>query len=98
MVIRIVRMSFMVEHTADFLQLFEQYQDQIRHFDGCCGLQLLQDIGQPNVFFTYSHWISPEALEAYRQSELFRQVWQQTKQYFNERPAAWSLKSLVQLN
>lgn len=92
MIVRIVRMSFDEAYIDTFLQLFETYKAHIRTFDGCLHLELLQQKDAPSVFFTYSHWRDEVALEAYRQSELFRKVWGETKKYFNERPQAWSLE------
>ncbi|MFZ0490789.1 MAG: antibiotic biosynthesis monooxygenase, partial [Salegentibacter sp.] len=31
------------------------------------------------------------ALENYRNSELFKEVWAKTKVFFNDRPEAWSV-------
>ncbi|MGA0557774.1 putative quinol monooxygenase [Larkinella sp. VNQ87] len=94
MLIRVVRMTFQEGKTGDFLAIFERSKRQIRAFPGCCHLELLRDRDQPAVFVTYSHWESPEALEQYRQSELFRTTWADTKVLFAERPAAFSLESL----
>ncbi len=44
------------------------------------------------VLFTYSHWESEAALETYRHSELFAEVWAATKVLFNAKPEAWSVQ------
>jgi len=36
-------------------------------------------------------------LEAYRQSELFKNVWSKTKPLFNDKPQAWSVDKIVSL-
>ncbi len=92
---RIVRLSFAPEHTAAFRQIFRESATQIRNFPGCLNLQLWQDAESPHVFFTYSTWESAQALEAYRQSELFRKTWAKTKQLFNDKPLAWSAYRLL---
>jgi quinol monooxygenase YgiN len=92
MIVRIVCMSFDEAHIDTFLRLFDSYKEQIRSFDGCLHLELLQQESAPSVFFTYSHWRDEAALENYRQSELFLKVWGETKKYFNQQPQAWSLK------
>jgi len=97
MIIRIVKMHFREEEIPRFLEVFEQSKLQIRHFPGCTHLQLLK-AELPGVLFTYSHWESPEALENYRNSELFKTTWVKTKRLFRHRAEAWSLKSLEQVD
>ena len=91
MIIRIVKMTFKPEHVPAFLEVFEQSKSRIRNFDGCRHLELLNDIDQPNIYFTYSHWDSQAHLNAYRDSELFGDVWPRTKTLFAARPEAWSV-------
>lgn len=93
MITRIVRMSFDPGRVQDFLQVFEASKERIRHFEGCKRLELLRDVKEPNVFFTYSHWDSEAHLNKYRFSDLFKGVWSQTKVHFNAPPQAWSLVS-----
>jgi heme-degrading monooxygenase HmoA len=47
---------------------------------------------------TYSLWESTDALEAYRQSELFRTTWSATKLLFAERAVAFSMERLEEVN
>jgi quinol monooxygenase YgiN len=94
MINRIVRMSFDPAKVEDFKALFEKQKEAIRHFEGCRHLQLWQDVSQPNIFFTYSHWESEDHLNLYRESQLFRETWAATKALFNDKPAAWSTQSL----
>lgn len=90
MINRIVKMSFDPGRTDDFIKLFEERRHAIAHFEGCKGVKLLRDVQQTNIFFTYSLWESETALEKYRNSDLFNTVWAQTKQWFNDKPQAWS--------
>ena len=90
MIIRIVKMTFATEKVADFEKLFEETKERIRHFEGCLHLQLLNDVNNPNIFFTYSHWRSVEDLNNYRDSALFDDVWARTKVLFAAKPEAWS--------
>jgi len=60
-------------------------------------LELYQDKNNPELFFTYSYWETEIDLENYRNSELFYDVWQFTKQLFNAKPEAWSVNKLVSL-
>ncbi|MDQ3534576.1 MAG: antibiotic biosynthesis monooxygenase [Bacteroidota bacterium] len=91
MLVRIVLMTFKPDNIGDFLALFHQTKDQIRNFEGCLHLELLKDYYKDNVYCTYSHWIDNKALENYRNSNLFREVWRKTKIHFSERPGTISL-------
>ncbi|UPL50090.1 putative quinol monooxygenase [Hymenobacter sublimis] len=91
MLIRIVRMTFTPEAVPEFLQIFRDSEPLIRQMLGCRFLELWQDAEQPNVFCTHSHWDSADALNAYRGSELFGQVWPATKRLFAAAPVAFSV-------
>ena len=98
LLVRIVKMSFEPEAIDTFESNFEHHKDQIRAFEGCSFLELLQDMNQKNVFFTYSYWQSAHHLEQYRNSALFKSVWAKTKVLFNAKPEAWSVEKSVTLN
>ncbi|MBL7707059.1 MAG: antibiotic biosynthesis monooxygenase [Taibaiella sp.] len=93
--IRIVKMCFRPECVEDFKQLFEERKALIRAQEGCTHLELLRDINNPSVFFTYSFWQDPEYLEQYRQSAFFADTWARTKALFAEKAAAWSVAQEV---
>jgi quinol monooxygenase YgiN len=97
MLVRIVRMTFREEEVLNFLALFHSHQTQIRHFPGCLHLELWRDKQNPCVMSTYSHWESEEALEAYRHSTLFAEVWPKTKALFAEKPIARSHERLIRV-
>lgn len=88
---RMVKMTFQKDRIADFLAIFEESKHLIRTFPGCQHLELLHLEGQPEVMFTFSIWDGPEALEAYRQSDLFQRTWSKTKVLFAGKPEAWSM-------
>lgn len=90
--IRIVKMTFQPSEVATFRKVFEESNNRIRNFDGCSFLELYQDLHQENVFFTYSHWEDEAALNRYRHSDFFREVWGNTKKLFSEKPEAWSVE------
>jgi heme oxygenase (mycobilin-producing) len=94
MLIRIVRMTFAPERTAEFLEIFKNSKNKIRAFEGCNHVELLQDLNNPNVYSTYSLWDSEEHLNNYRDSELFGSVWKATKALFADKPQAWSHRSV----
>ncbi len=94
MIIRIVKMTFRPECTDDFQAHFQTYKKRIRSTAGCRHLELLRDTQNPDIFFTYSFWKTPEHLDTYRRSVLFGIVWKQTKTWFAEAPEAWSVNRL----
>lgn len=97
MLVRIVKMSFDEMHIEEFLRNFHSQKESIRHFKGCQFLELYRDKHNPSIFFTYSHWETEEALELYRDSNLFTEVWSKTKPLFNQKPKAWSVDKLATL-
>lgn len=84
-------MSFREEEILSFLEIFEKQKVFIASFDGCSHLELLKDKNRANVFFTYSHWENEAALERYRESDFFRNIWSGVKEKFDAKPEAWSL-------
>ncbi len=97
MFVRIVKMGFQPENVETFLNDFDVVKSKVRGFKGCLFLELYRDKNNTNQFFTYSYWENEAALENYRNSDLFKGVWKNTKQYFNQKPEAWSVDKLVSL-
>lgn len=95
MIIRVVRMTFAPAQVPAFLALFHSSFDRIRQQPGCQHLELWQDITAPAVYCTYSHWDNAEALDAYRKSALFGEVWPATKQLFAAPPVAFSVARVL---
>ncbi len=96
MIIRIVKMHFQVHEVQAFLKIFDESKTHIRQFDGCRYLQLLES-DLPGVLFTYSIWDSREALEKYRQSDLFKSTWAATRRLFRHRAEAWTTTRIEDL-
>ena len=90
-------MHFTEAGVAEFLEIFNRHKDAIRHFPGCGHLQLLKDHDDPCCYTTLSYWENPEALDNYRKSELFGQVWGKVKTLFAERSQAFSLEKFIEL-
>jgi len=90
-------MSFIPENVDAFLEMFDHKKESIRNFEGCRLLELYRDKTNSNVFFTYSYWDAVESLEKYRQSDLFNNVWAETKKHFNDKPEAWSVDKIASL-
>jgi quinol monooxygenase YgiN len=94
MLIRIVRMTFLPEQVPAFLSLFRRSEQRIRQQPGCCRLELWQDANNPTIYCTYSQWESTDALDAYRKSALFGEVWPATKRFFAAPPVAFSVNQV----
>lgn len=94
MILRIVKMKFKAENCAEFQALFNKYHSQIAGFRNCISVELLRDINDPTIFFTYSKWENESDLNNYRESELFKSVWSQTKALFEEKAEAWSVEKI----
>ena len=95
MIKRIVKMSFQPEKIEEFKLIFKNNWQHIKGFEGCTHVELLQDENNPSIFFTYSLWLIEQAVNNYRDSELFAKVWGATKVLFNDKPQAWSVKEVV---
>ena len=91
MLTRIVKLTFRPEYIVQFENIFERTKSGILKFDGCYSVELFQDSKNPAVFFTYSVWENEHSLNAYRNSEFFKNVWGKTKLLFDEGPQAWSV-------
>ena len=98
MIVRIVKLTFEKGNIASFERIFEETKDTIRNTEGCSLLELYQDVTNPEVFFTYSHWESEQHLDAYRASAFFKNVWGKTKVLFDQKPEAWSVQKIHTLN
>jgi len=85
-------MEFREDKVADFLQLFNERKERIRHFEGCRHLELWRQSGHNNIFFTYSHWDAESDLDHYRFSTFFKETWQLTKALFATKAEAWSVE------
>lgn len=96
MVKRIVKLTFKQELSADFELLFNRYKESIRQAEGCTHLELWR--ANECVYFTYSWWENASYLELYRQSELFAEVWPQTKQLFASPAEAWTVDVIAELS
>ena len=94
MIIRIVKLSFDSKHISAFKTIFEENIQKIITQKGCQHIEILQDITNKNTFFTYSCWESEIDLNNYRESKLFKNIWNKTKILFNKKPKAWSTKKI----
>jgi heme-degrading monooxygenase HmoA len=98
MIKRIVKMTFRADKIEDFKVLFDTHKSLIRSYPGCDHLELWQDLHNKSVFMTYSYWDNEDDLQNYRNSDLFKNIWSKTKILFSDKPYAWSVDTLHQLN
>ncbi len=90
MLTRIVKMTFREDKCPEFEALFGQINEKIAKQPGCIDVKLLKEINQPGVYFTISHWDSEESLTAYRNTDLFGEVWPTVKSWMSAKAEAWS--------
>ena len=87
-------MVFQPDKVDPFTAFSKEIYPGISQFEGCQGVEVLQDIHLPTTFFTYSIWNSQEHLQTYRQSDFFKNNWSTVKPWFAEKADAWSVKQL----
>ena len=97
MIVRIVKMHFKGGHVETFLEIFRQHKQAIRDVKGCTHLELLRDVHNPLSYMTLSYWDTERDLEAYRNSELFKDVWGRVKVLFGAPTQALSLDKVEEL-
>lgn len=97
MIIRIVRMTFQPQKVDTFLKIFSETKRAIRNVEGCRHLELLRDIHHPNILTTLSHWDSAADLDAYRDSDLFKDVWARVKPLFSQPAVAFSMEKFIEV-
>lgn len=90
MLVRIVKLTFNEESMDFFFQEFDKSKALITNFKGCSGMRMLQDMNQKNIVMTYSHWDDENALNNYRNSQVFLRLWNKIKPHFKDKPQAWS--------
>jgi len=88
-------MTFHPEKVDEFVEVFKIAKPRIEAFSGCEKVQMMRDLDQRNICFTFSYWDSKESLEEYRKSDLFTSTWEKAKQLFSDRPEAWSMDQML---
>lgn len=87
---RIVKLTFKKDQVESFKEIWHSSKNKIRSFEGCHSADMLQDVHDPRICFTFSVWTDENALNQYRNSPLFKKVWAETKKRFDDKPQAWS--------
>jgi quinol monooxygenase YgiN len=93
---RIVKMKFRKESVETFLNLFESVKFKISGLEDCHSLELVQAFDE-QTFFTISIWENEEALNTYRNSEMFKETWTVVKTLLEIKAEAWSTNSLFKV-
>ena len=93
MITRIVKLTFKEENLDAFHNIWKESKARIAAFEGCHFVEMLQSKNPKNVCFTYSIWDNEDALNLYRNSDLFKSTWARTKVLFDDKPQAWSTTS-----
>ncbi len=88
---RIVKLQFHPNHVGEFREIFSRHMSHMDDFPDCLELNGFQDHQHPQIFFTISRWKSQEALDQYRYSEYFRQIWGRVKPLFSAKAEAYSV-------
>ena len=84
-------MEFQSNKVADFKNIFYESKPKIEDTEGCNRVNLYIDSSDESVYYTHSEWDSEDALNNYRNSELFKNTWSKTKLLFCAKPRAYSL-------
>ncbi|MBK8847208.1 MAG: antibiotic biosynthesis monooxygenase [Bacteroidetes bacterium] len=82
MIVRVVKLTIQPQLLTQFLDIYLQSQENIKHFEGCVELNVFHDYEKPNILFTISKWEHVNHLEAYRNSPFFKKVWTAVKPMF----------------
>lgn len=89
---RIVKLTLKPERVAEFIEKFPTRKEKILEA-GCHSVELFRDKTDSRVFFTISEWDDEATLNAYRNSEFFKEIWAYMKQGFDDKPQAWSMEN-----
>ena len=79
-------MEFQSDKVEAFKSIFKENQSKIIAQQGCYDVQLLQDIHESNIFFTYSKWKSQAHLDQYRKTDFFKKFGRKRKYFFAINP------------
>lgn len=92
MITRIVKMNVNELDIEKFKLLVQPYQSKILAFKGCVQVDIMRDKKNRTQFFSYSIWESEEALENYRNSKMFREIWAEIKKLLSSPTIAWTVE------
>lgn len=88
MITRIVKLQIASDSCDEWEALFQKVKPLIESVPGCHQVILLKSSN--GIYFTYSQWDSEQALEDYRSSAFFGEVWPKIKALCNGPAQAWT--------
>jgi quinol monooxygenase YgiN len=91
MIVRLVWLPLKDSEKERFEVLFQNIRNNIQNFKGCMMLDLLKQDKNGSDYFTYSTWISEDALNHYLKSDFFSKVWPDVKLMLRQKAMAWTL-------
>lgn len=97
MIIRIVELQFESDSASRAVKLVKDIAPKVRQSSGCLHLEILVDVRKGGHISTYSKWESEDHLNAYRDSQLFKNFWASVKPHFKVPARAWSSFPVVKL-
>ncbi len=92
MIVRIVHMFFRPHALEQLMPLIHRQLRNVMSHPGCLAVKLFRDTSDPDHLCTFSIWEDQEALDDYRQSDHFIEVWSTLKSHFAKPPQAYSFK------
>ena len=97
-IVRYVELRIQIEKVEEVRQLLKAQAPLVRSQDGCFHLEINESIDEAGLFSTYSYWTGVDALNLYRQSDVFRDFWNRVKPLFRESAHARSFVHLDTLS
>lgn len=94
MITRIVKLTFNANYCEEFEHQFPAVRKIVENSKGCRGVQLQK--ANKQLYFTISKWDDETALNDYRKSANFQEIWSKFKANFSEKPEAWTTEELQQ--
>lgn len=92
MITRIVKLHLDENKVADFIKIYQDSKSFIQNSSGNISVKLVHDIHHKNILFTISEWESEAALNDYRNTVFFANVWSKVKALLIAKTEAWSLE------
>ncbi len=97
MLIRLVRLTLKSDAGPVFHRRFKKIAPRIQQASGCLRLGLWVDVNCATIVTTYSEWESESCLNAYINSDVFKENWALVKPLFAAPAVAHSYRYYDQL-
>jgi len=98
MIKRIVRLTVRDEASMEaFRNIYAERNPFKNGVQGCMSVKIMKDVTEENIYYIVSHWDRPEDLEAYRQSDYFKETWPMVKAQLATRAEAFSMTEIEEV-